>query len=242
MAVQTASYVAVFLNEPQSTHRYYGELLRAYKNRLFLEEDAYDPYYIAAYLNIFLEKSFKVGKVNREYRKFKFHLMLGIKVLITNANILCGKARQQRKVCETIFKVIRDENQINRFLDTALTCLKENISNSTIGLAEAHRSKEFTTEYILLLNKQKGAVESKDYIKKGDIVHCTVYSISEYFVKVNIKTDDVRNIGQIHISRLAKKWVAKCEDEVKIGDIFQARIISDDFYENKYGWYLSKIL
>lgn len=241
LATQTASYVAVFLNEPQSTHRYYGELLNAYKNRLYLDTDALEPYYIAAYFNFFLDKIFKEGKIERRYRIFKFHLMLGMKVLITDTNILCGRARQQKKICEKIFSVIRIENEICRYFDTAFMCLRQTISESKINPVDQHRSKDFTTDYILLLNKQKNAVDTKEYLKKGDVVHCTVCSILEYFVHVEIKTQDTRNKGQIHISKLAKKWIEKCEDAVEIGQIFQAKIISDDYFDSKFGWSLTRI-
>ena len=42
-------------------------------------------------------------------------------------------------------------------------------SNSRINDVDQHRSKEFTTEYILLLNKQKNAVNSTEYLKNGDL-------------------------------------------------------------------------
>ncbi len=241
LATQTASYVAVFLNEPQSTHRYYGELLSAYKNRLYLETDAPEPYYIAAYLNFWVDKIFKDGKIEKKYKVFKFHLMLGIKILITDTNILYGKARLQKKKCEKIFNIIKSQNKMNEYFNIAFMCLRQVIAETKINMVDRHRSKEFTTEYILLLNKQKDAVSSTEYLKKGDVVHCTIFFISEYFVHVKIKTEDTRNIGQIHISRLAKKWIEKCEDVVKIGDIFQAKIISDDYFESKYGWSLTKI-
>lgn len=241
LATQTASYVAVFLNEPQSTHRYYGELLSAYKNRLYLDGDASEPYYVAAYFNFFLDKIFKEGKIEKKYRIFKFHLMLGMKVLITDTNILYGKARQQKKICEKIFNVIRIEDDIRRYFDAAFMCLRQTIAESKINSVDQHRSKDFTTEYILLLNKQKNAVDTTEYLKNGDVVHCTVCSILEYFVHVEIKTQDTRNKGQIHISKLAKKWIEKCEDAVEIGDIFQAKIISDDYFDSKYGWSLTRI-
>ncbi|MBD5449562.1 MAG: hypothetical protein HDR28_05300 [Lachnospiraceae bacterium] len=241
LATQTASYVATFLSEPQSTHRYYGELLNAYKNRLYLDTDASEPYYIAAYFNFFLDKLFKEGKIEKKYRIFKFHLMLGMKILMTDTNIICGKARKQKNICEKIFRIIRTESELQKYFETAFMCLQQTISDSRINDMDQHRSKEFTTEYILLLNKQKNAVDSTEYLKKGDVVHCTVSSISEYFVHVEIKTQDTRNTGEIHISKLAKKWIEKCEDAVEIGDIFQAKIISDDYFDSKYGWSLTRL-
>ena len=50
-----------------------------------------------------------------------------------------------------------------------------------------------------------------------------------------------RNLGTIHISRIARKYIADIHNEAKIGDIFQAKIINDDYYENHWGWDLTKI-
>ena len=137
--------------------------------------------------------------------------------------------------------MIRIENEIRRHFETAFMCLRQTISESKINSVDQHRSKDFTTEYILLLNKHKNAVDTTEYLKNGDVVHCTVCSILEYFVHVEIKTQDTRNKGQIHISKLARKWIEKCEDAVEIGDIFQAKIISDDYFDSKYGWSLTRI-
>lgn len=208
---------------------------------MYLDTDASEPYYIAAYFNFFLDKLFKEGKIEKKYRIFKFHLMLGMKILMTDTNIIYGKARLQKKVCEKIFRIIRTESELQRYSETAFMCLQQAISNSRINDVDQHRSKEFTTEYILLLNKQKNAVNSTEYLKNGDVVHCTVSYVSKHFVHVKIKTQDTRNIGQIHISKLTEKRIEKCEDAVKIGDIFQAKIISDDYFDSKYGWLLTRI-
>ena len=167
--------------------------------------------------------------------------MLGIKILITDSNILYGKERQQKKQCEKIFRIIKNEDEVYRYFEIAYTCLRQVMEETKIYKADQHRSKEFTTEYILLLNKQKSAVDSTEYLKCGDIVHCTVSSITEYYVHVEIKTQDTRNKGQIHISKLDRRWLERCEDEVEIGDIFQAKIISSDYFASKYGWKLTKI-
>ena len=208
---------------------------------MYLDTDASEPYYIAAYFNFFLDKLFKEGKIEKKYRIFKFHLMLGMKILMTDTNIIYGKARLQKKVCEKIFRIIRTESELQRYSETAFMCLQQAISNSRINDVDQHRSKEFTTEYILLLNKQKNAVNSTEYLKNGDVVHRTVSYVSKHFVHVKIKTQDTRNIGQIHLSKLTEKRIEKSEDAVKIGDIFQAKIISDDYFDSKYGWLLTRI-
>ena len=72
-------------------------------------------------------------------------------------------------------------------------------------------------------------------------MHCTVSAIKPYSVDVTIKTDDARNYGSIYISRIAQKYINDIHDEICVGQIFQAQIINDDFYEKPWGWELSKI-
>jgi len=45
LATQISSFVGMFLNEPHSTRRYFGELLRAYRNRLFNDDHLPISYY-----------------------------------------------------------------------------------------------------------------------------------------------------------------------------------------------------
>jgi hypothetical protein len=49
MPFQLKCFIAAFLNEPHSTHRYYGELLEAYRARVFNDVHSFWPYYISAY-------------------------------------------------------------------------------------------------------------------------------------------------------------------------------------------------
>ena len=94
---------------------------------------------------------------------------------------------------------------------------------------------------ISFVEAQTEATENQSFLKKGDVVHCTVTAIKAYCVDVSIKTDDARNYGSIYISRIAPKYIENLEDEVTLGEIFQAKIINDDFYEKPWGWELSKI-
>ena len=47
LATQVKCFVAMFLNEPHSTHRYYGELLNSYRDRIFVTSHAYVPYFVS---------------------------------------------------------------------------------------------------------------------------------------------------------------------------------------------------
>jgi exosome complex RNA-binding protein Csl4 len=125
---------------------------------------------------------------------------------------------------------------MEQLLLTAVSCIDNTIKSfRDIPFKELHRSRDVTNALIATVNSYTTKKNIVNYLKKDDIVHCTVFSIARSYVNVNIKTDDDRNYGSIHISKLAKKWIEDIHSEVNIGDIFQARIISDDFYESRYG-------
>lgn len=239
---QIQSYLAMFLNEPQSTHRYYGELLNAYSNRLFLETDDYEPYFCAAYFNYYVDKQIRAGKVDKKYKRFKFHIICSMRILLAGSSVVFGQSKQQRKICEKLWQAIQNDESMQRTMLNAVTCVDSAcIACNDVPNSDKHRSKEVTLSMIEFAEKQLSALANKKFLKKGDIVHCTVTAVQKYAVSVSIKTEDSRNYGSIYISRIAKKYIENIYDEIQIGEIFQAKIINDDFYEKPWGWELSKI-
>lgn len=239
---QIQSYLAMFLNEPHSTHRYYGELLRAYDNKLFLDTDDYEPYFCSAYFSYYVDYQIIMGNLDKKYKRFKYHLICAMRTLISESSVVFGQARKQQKICKKLWEYIKDESAMKRILDAAVTCLESAfLKCTTVPISERHRSKEITLSMIDFAETQTKASANKSFLKKGDIVHCTVTSMNPHAVKVSIKTDDARNYGSIYISRIAEKNIKDIYDEISIGEIFQAQIINDDFYEKPWGWELSKI-
>lgn len=240
---QIQAYLAMFLNEPHSTHRYYGELLRSYSNRLFLDTDDYEPYFCAAYFSYYVDTQIRNNPVYRKYKKFKFHIICAMRTLIADSSVVFGQQRRQQKICKKLWDVMKSDAEMVRIFNAALTCLDSACTAcSDIPESDKHRSKEITISMIGFAETQTKAAQNKTFLKKGDIVHCTVTAIKNpYSVDVIIKTDDARNYGSIYISRIAKRYIQDIRDELSIGQIFQAQIINDDFYEKPWGWELSKI-
>lgn len=136
---QINAYVATILAQPHSTHRYYGELLAANRNRIFLPNQNKDLYYLSALMLNRLEKAFKSNKIPRELKKFKYQILymaysyneaLRSKRRRTDFNDLIGIYNNERE-CFSIFKACAD---------LVLACLHE----SRQTWREAMRSKEFS--------------------------------------------------------------------------------------------------
>lgn len=243
LTLQIQSYIAMFLNEPHSTHRYYGELLRSYSNKIFLDTDDYAPYFCASYFYNYVDSKIRSNIIDKRYKLFKFHLICAMRTIAVGSIVAFGQARTQKKMCKEIWNIIMNQDEMLRLLKSAVTCLDAALNlSSDIPQGEKHRSKEVTTAMINYVDKQAKATKEKAFLKQGDIVHCTVTAINVYSVDVRIKTDDARNYGSIYISRIAAKYIEDIRNEVHIGEIFQAKIINDDFYEKPWGWELSKLL
>ena len=57
-------------------------------------------------------------------------------------------------------------------------------------------------------------------------------------IHVEIKAEDSRKNGSIHISKIANHYISCISDEVQLGEILQAKLLSD-FEDYPFGWSLS---
>lgn len=244
LATQVFSYVAMFLNEPQSVvSRYYGELLSAYSSKLFIEDSHCDPYYISAYTLFLVEDALNKKKINSNWKKFKFYLIYAIKVLISGNKIHRANSRELKKSSDAIYAILCDENKFLDVLKTACTCVDDAKKLSThIDMQLLNRSKVLTDNLTQLLEKYVADKTSMLFLNKGSIVQCIVTAITDYTVIVEVCTTDERNRGSIHISKIAKRYIEDIHSEFKLGEVVQAKILNDNYYETNFGWSLTTIL
>jgi cold shock CspA family protein len=76
LSAQAKSYLSMFLNEPHSTHRYYGEILETNRERLFLEEHSPFTYYASGLGISRVEECFRNGDLPYHLKKFRHHILL----------------------------------------------------------------------------------------------------------------------------------------------------------------------
>lgn len=106
LSTQIKSFLSMFLNEPHSTHRYYGELLNTNKYRIFLENHSFYPYYTSSYALILLEDFFKTNEIDYKYRKFKFHMLLLFRLKIGGKNLPLFNSKAMNTYCQKIIDVL----------------------------------------------------------------------------------------------------------------------------------------
>ncbi len=99
LPLQTHSFLAMFLNEPHSTHRYYGEVLKANEDRMFLEGHSTYPYYISGYAFNLLWKFFQTKKISPLHKVFRFHLLMIFRLLAEKSDLPFLNSKKIDKYC-----------------------------------------------------------------------------------------------------------------------------------------------
>ena len=79
---QIKSFVAMFLNEPHSHPRYYGELLSAYEGRIFAQDHKPEPYYASGVALLTVEQWINSNPNYRELRPYKHQMLMLLRAAI----------------------------------------------------------------------------------------------------------------------------------------------------------------
>lgn len=146
---QLKCIVAVFLSEPHSTHRYYGELLQSYRSRIFVETHACAPYYLSALLLYVLENLIRERHIPQSHRAYRFHLMLLARVLARGEVVpplLAG--RDIETYCGPLQAELQDVEVAKSLFASSSEIIESVLSTWPGPPSEASRSKEFTQQLI----------------------------------------------------------------------------------------------
>ncbi len=144
--VQIQCVVSMFLGEPQSTHRYYGELLRSNSSQIF--QDTHDPeaYYLAAYGIFLIYQEFREGRIQQQMKPFRYHLLYLIGVLVggdTGAAALRSGDRRGEAILRGLRDLMADVEEFRIRLAFAAGLIREALASGNFA-QEADRRREFT--------------------------------------------------------------------------------------------------
>lgn len=148
LSAQIKSYVSTHLAQPQSTHRYYGELLESNRSRMFNENDKLELYYIAALLLNKVDASFRRGSINPKYKIFKNHI-----IYMAYQYFIVLMSSDKKITYEDIINNIADNNKSDLLFKTAITSISKHIKTQNLSDFDAVRSKDFTERLKEEMNK-----------------------------------------------------------------------------------------
>jgi len=163
LATQITCFISMFLMEPHSTHRYYGELLKVYredKKDLFMDDHELYPYYISGYSLHLLDKLFNTARIPAKYKKFKFQMIMLLKIK------MCGSAmhrfNDKKKVNTLCESVLWDKNIVLKEFQNTIEIIERALVTTNLSPHEAIRRKNFTVELISLASENVKAKEGRE--------------------------------------------------------------------------------
>ena len=164
LAAQTSAFISVFLNDPHSTHRYYGELLKTNAGKLF--QDGHEPYmyYVSSFaLNtverLLRARPYKLAAFIRK-DKLKYHLLMTLRIIICGYKYPNVSSREMRKYCEKFHSVLLNEVELTKAMQDATNVLSTAIEKHKRDFRdtdprELHRFRTFTNEVIRQAQKHE---------------------------------------------------------------------------------------
>ncbi len=143
---QIKSFIAMFLNSPHSTHRYYGELLEAHKTRIFIENHSPLPYYVSGYGLHMLERAFAKRLLDNFYKKFKYHILLLLRIDVGGNSVPNLSSKEITRYSEQIMDVLWDHRRSLEMFKSAIDRIAKGVKQiPQADRTYADRLKLFTS-------------------------------------------------------------------------------------------------
>jgi cold shock CspA family protein len=164
LTTQIKGFLAMFLNEPQSTHRYYGELLASYRGRLFSESHSPLPYYVSGLALATLENLFVEGVFPRSWKARKFQLLMVYRLQNEVRELPPLNSKAIESYCDAIIKNLDDQTGYTQSLRKAGELVEEVRTKITEWREPPERTKAFTSALIQAATHKGGqaATTSKE--------------------------------------------------------------------------------
>lgn len=155
LASQLLSVVSMFLDEPQSTHRYYGELLAAKKDKVFLDNHVPCAYYTSAWTLFNIDQVIRKKKLPEKIKHYRYQLLMVYKYIVCGKEILRLNSHATERACNKIMEDIKKTDEFVSHLKSAESI----IMKTEAQMIEAGHDKDMLNrmkEFTLALKKNLG--------------------------------------------------------------------------------------
>ena len=172
---QIKSFIGMFLNEPHSHPRYYGELLRAYEGRLFASDHRPDPYFASGVALLTVEKWINSRAEARALRSYKHQLLMLLRVLIGGPDVPRFNSNAISGYSLKIVDVLQNPDLSDKVCRQAAALLQETLLKVGTRSGERnppHRLRAFTERLLNELPLDRNSQDlrhNQTSISPGDI-------------------------------------------------------------------------
>ena len=144
LTAQTKSFVGMFLNEPHSHPRYYGELLKAYERRLFVQDHKPESYYASGVSLVVVERLLNTGTIDRSFRQYKYHILMLLRIQIAGRNMPRLNSKEISQYSLSIVECLHDPVRLRKECEKAVVKIRKCLENLKDSGDPPHRLRVFT--------------------------------------------------------------------------------------------------
>ena len=151
MTIQLYAFISMFMGEPHSVHRYYGEILKAYRQKVFQPEHILFAYYVSAWTLHKIEDAIRKGEVAGRFRKYRYHFLFMIQIYIRKILKMKELPRMNsnamERFCNKIYEVVSDSQNMGamlRLFSDMIIKSESEMKNLQLGGNHFSHIKEFT--------------------------------------------------------------------------------------------------
>ena len=115
---QIKTFVAVFYEEPHNSAGYFGKILKANKDKLFLKDHSNEPYYLCGLMQYVFKDFLNKKQIDRKYNKARYHLFMLYRKIseIEKFKIeLLKQKKKVRKYSDEIIETLKTDKALNYF-------------------------------------------------------------------------------------------------------------------------------
>lgn len=161
LAGQIKAYVATKLAQPQSTHRYFGELLESNRDKLFSDLTTLQDYYLSALLVNRIETSYRRGLIRNLHKEFRYHIAL---LVFEKINTLITKD----KTYDSLILRTNESAWLDILIQDSAKVISEQLKTQPISPRDAVRSRDFTAS-ILKKNRERAGANKQINLTAGTL-------------------------------------------------------------------------
>lgn len=158
---QIKSFASVFLNSPHLVSGYYGTIVKRFAGKIFNEDHKYSSYYASGLAYYRIEQMFRSGELQTSYKKFRFHLMLIVRMLAIGEHLDPFNSNNLDKSCEKFKSILLDDKKSSTIFKQA----KMIFDSSKLDKTKRQYKSESDTEMVMEAFRAFKISEAKNLIE-----------------------------------------------------------------------------
>ena len=152
----------MFLDEPSAVSGQYGAVVKRFGHKIFKSSDKPIIYYTSALALYKIENLFKTNKIDKKYRRSRYHAMMLFRIVVSKEEKLRFNQRKMELYCQNILDVLNNDYKCEKIFKGIVDFIIS--KGQDIENRKCFERKE-TTEYLL---SQKGSLI--EYLKTDNII------------------------------------------------------------------------